>query len=581
MSLFETLEKLKTGLKAVEEAAQKVYPSHTISLASEALASAGLPLLVYGIVGGKDVGKTTLLNALIGSEVSREEFPGYIAEGTRKPVAYLHRDKQKIFADWMLERGLEATEYLCSLHDNSSLYNVVFLDMPDYDSVYPGHKEICQRLAGKLDRIVCVSIIGKELDRDLEDFLRQADRSERAWILVLNKYDAIPRPSKNPIERLKPDLLEGYRSLGLKDLTEQDIFVLSALQPDRHDFQTLRNRLLRLHPDEELARHKQNEALRQVAGALCKKRDAIGWDKDLERLETLLQGMEQNLRNLFSPEEIQKAERRLLAAGGPQARASAELLRVKVEGYALLPWVVKPLLPLIAWLGGRMTFSQNVGNDALFERIFTFQGRPPKTRITDTLYALTRNVLDLERRFEEGFRLFDEGSIEEAYGEFQGGLERTLKIELDRYIESMPPPGPLLRRLPIAIVGWFVILQPILERWLESAARNDHNATSNTIIQLLYQTVCMLSAGFWLQTLLTVVLVFALMTGWLYARAAREISQRTTLSIREWWADSKTAMLLAGKTLAAAVRKRDGLKDVAKKTAELLALLAEAEGKNP
>ena len=45
-------------------------------------------LFLYGIVGGKDVGKTSLINQLAGARISIDS--DILDEGTRKAVAYCH-----------------------------------------------------------------------------------------------------------------------------------------------------------------------------------------------------------------------------------------------------------------------------------------------------------------------------------------------------------------------------------------------------------------------------------------------------------------------------------------------------------
>ncbi len=47
------------------------------------------PLFLYGIVGGKDVGKTVFINQLAGAEISLDT--DILDEGTREAVGYYHQ----------------------------------------------------------------------------------------------------------------------------------------------------------------------------------------------------------------------------------------------------------------------------------------------------------------------------------------------------------------------------------------------------------------------------------------------------------------------------------------------------------
>ena len=567
----EFIDDLKTSLIGVENAAREVYPGRDIAFASEALEAASVPLLIYGIVGGKDVGKTSLMNALVGSEVSQQEFPGFISEGTRRPVIFLHEESEEKFLKWMDEQGFNASEYIVSKHVKQDLSNVVFIDLPDYDSGYPGHIEICNRLVGKLDRLICVSVIGKELDRDMETFLKRADRSEKAWIMILNKYDTIPRPGKNSIEKLRPDLLSGYKAMGLEEINEKDIFILSATNENQFDFPELKERLMRVHADEEIEKHKQEEALRQVALIIKNRRKETGWGEDLDRLNSLLEKVQANLKGLFTPDEISRAERRLKESGGPQRKAAEELLQHKAERFVLLSTLMKPFLPAVAWVGGWVAFRTDVQGEELFDRVFTFRGLGPKARIIDTLYSLTRDAGDLERRFENRFSLFDENSLEKAYSELQKSLERQIRIDLDQFIESSKLPGKIVSISPFFVALWFAILQPILEKMLSNRAdqiAKSGEAADITNISLVF--VQFLGALFWIKVIGATMLFFLLVVIVLYAHCARATSKRTVSAIREWWLSETTGEILTKQTLAPAFKKRDQLTNLEEKTAELM-----------
>ncbi|MHC4610777.1 MAG: GTPase domain-containing protein, partial [Planctomycetota bacterium] len=74
-------------LRSVNRRLSELLHQEPLPLAEGGAKSMEDPLWVWGIVGGKDVGKTTLINALAGAEVVS---PGCeVGEGTVGPAAYL------------------------------------------------------------------------------------------------------------------------------------------------------------------------------------------------------------------------------------------------------------------------------------------------------------------------------------------------------------------------------------------------------------------------------------------------------------------------------------------------------------
>ena len=87
-------------------------------------------LFLYGIVGGKDVGKTSMINQLAGAKISVDT--DILDEGTNVAVAYCHRkDHAKLEKRFALKSG-ERIRFVD--HDRKELENVVLIDLPDFDS---------------------------------------------------------------------------------------------------------------------------------------------------------------------------------------------------------------------------------------------------------------------------------------------------------------------------------------------------------------------------------------------------------------------------------------------------------------
>src|SRR5262245_3500691 len=89
---------------------------------------------LVGLIGGKDVGKSSLVNALAGQQISQETSFG---EGTHSVIAYAHRAAADELRQ-LLEREVPG-RYRIVTHNVGSLRRQVLLDLPDIDSHWAGH----------------------------------------------------------------------------------------------------------------------------------------------------------------------------------------------------------------------------------------------------------------------------------------------------------------------------------------------------------------------------------------------------------------------------------------------------------
>ncbi len=146
----------------------------------------GFPGDVYvlALVGGTGVGKSSVLNALAGEEVSparalrpTTEHPlAWVANGAREAVAPL--------MDWL---GVSRVVG----HDRTDLAGVAILDLPDVDSIRPDHRATVDALLPRIDAVAWVVDPEKYDDEVLHGYLRRAaSHADRMWF-VFNKTDRL------------------------------------------------------------------------------------------------------------------------------------------------------------------------------------------------------------------------------------------------------------------------------------------------------------------------------------------------------------------------------------------------------
>ena len=113
-----------------------------------------------GIIGGKDVGKSALVNALVGRDITAITSHG---PGTEIVVEYAHRSREPALRA-LLEREVPG-RYRIVLHEEPHLLRQVLLDLPDIDSHFKSHLEVTRAMLRHMLYPVWVQSVEKYADR--------------------------------------------------------------------------------------------------------------------------------------------------------------------------------------------------------------------------------------------------------------------------------------------------------------------------------------------------------------------------------------------------------------------------------
>ena len=137
--------------------------------------------LVVGLFGGTGVGKSSLLNRLASADIART---GVVRPTSMEITAYLHSDIQleQLPEHFLRERFSE------NRHGNDRFSNVMWVDMPDFDSAETENREQVLQWLPHIDLLIYV--VTPERYKDAEGWRMMLENGYRhAWLFVMNQWD--------------------------------------------------------------------------------------------------------------------------------------------------------------------------------------------------------------------------------------------------------------------------------------------------------------------------------------------------------------------------------------------------------
>lgn len=175
----------------------------------------GVDHTVVALAGGTGSGKSSTFN-----KISRLTFAdvGVKRPTTAKVTACSWSDDASALLDWLgVERERRITRAgELDAADEASLAGLVLLDLPDHDSVAPGHREVVDKVLPLVDLLVWVVDPQKYADDALHTgYLRDTPGMQASTVVVLNQIDTVPVGQR---ENLVNDVKRLLRDDGLEDV---------------------------------------------------------------------------------------------------------------------------------------------------------------------------------------------------------------------------------------------------------------------------------------------------------------------------------------------------------------------------
>jgi hypothetical protein len=161
--------------------------------------------VVAALAGGTGSGKSSLLNALADAKVAPT---GPLRPTTDEPLALLPANPEPGLVRLLDDLGIEQRV------EQESMSLMAVIDLPDFDSVDPGHVLSVQRLVPRVDAVIWVLDPEKYADAAVhKTWLAPLARYSATFLFVLNQVDRLPVSARDEVvadlcERLAADGIE-------------------------------------------------------------------------------------------------------------------------------------------------------------------------------------------------------------------------------------------------------------------------------------------------------------------------------------------------------------------------------------
>jgi hypothetical protein len=164
---------------------------------------------VLALAGGTGVGKSTLLNAIAGQEVSSASAR---RPTTAEPLAWIPAGRRGELAGLLTWLGVTHVRE----HGAGDLGELAVIDLPDFDSIAPEHRHRVDALLPRVDAVAWIVDPEKYKDEVIHgSYLRAFAPRLRHQLVVLNRSDLL---SPEDAMRVGDDMRTQLRSEGLADI---------------------------------------------------------------------------------------------------------------------------------------------------------------------------------------------------------------------------------------------------------------------------------------------------------------------------------------------------------------------------
>ncbi len=483
-------------------------------------------LFLYGIVGGKDVGKTALINQLAGSKISLDS--DFLDEGTREAVAYCHHQDAAALHRRLSVEAFARIQYVH--HDRNALKNVIIIDMPDFDSRFRSHIEDTRQLSRHLQGLIWVTTPRKYGDHELLSQLETIAQSHENYFIVMNKIDQLE--DKASLEAIKQEITTYLtKQCSKRNIPPPDpghFFLISALAPDQYEFNALRDRLIRHHSLEEIVQAKGKNLLSEFKKNLERMNAQYGLSERVAAIDRALEKTQELVSTEFSDEYYETVQRRIASLEAVRRRISGTLFAHKIGGWPILRLLFFPLAGIVSGFGGRLVFPKggHEWSDTTRE-LLRFQGCSASLRMQHIRVAIENSFPVLTKYFGDTPEF--SALLEEKFDHFLKGYEDHVT---DRLVKEVTLPGALKKISIYLPLLWFPFLQPLC---LHLAGIQTPVLSLSSLKDVYAVLISLFGASSLLVSLVFLILFYTVWLIVMYAESAHSVQKKGQEEFKNLW----------------------------------------------
>lgn len=525
-------------------------------LADDALVDTDRSFYLVGLIGGKDVGKSALVNALAGRNVTTSSSYG---PGTEGVIAYAHTSQVEALRE-LLEREVPG-QFRIVTHELPDLRRQVLLDLPDIDSHFASHLQVTRTMLRHMLYPVWIVSVEKYADRQPQQMLQKvaAGNAPNNFVFCLNKIDQLsgfrvqgsgPAADGNgraaepeAAKELRDDFASRLRrTLSLGDLPR--VYMISATNPGELDLPELRATLIK-QKSAQAVRQSQELAVRRQDRSLLSWLDGQQLSIRAQRLARLQEDAEELAAARIGGPLLEEVIPRLLDDPATRGAMTEEILTDRVARWPVVRLVHTVLSPLFTLIRGAT--SRNAAPLQTPQGLVDIAMRETGYSASDLVQTTFAQLRQSQPTFGELYshnRLWEQMSADAAAGELRRILGATVQRQHDaarqRFIRRPGWAAPVRCLLTIGAVLWFPFVQPILHGVLAPGMVSSARAFATLAVEVLGVNYLLSSCGF---------LILYFIALWL---ALRWNTQRRVVRLLNGWqatAQSDPSLSLASQTL--------------------------------
>jgi GTPase Era involved in 16S rRNA processing len=480
-------------------------------------------IYLVGLIGGKDVGKSSLVNALVGQQITPPTSHG---RGTERAIAYAHEDASDDVAR-LLERELPG-RFTIIVHHNDALRRQVLLDLPDIDSHYADHIQTTRRMLRHILYPIWIQSIEKYADLAPQQLLAKvaAGNDPANFLFTLNKIDQLL--SRESPEALR-ELQEDYARRIARTLTMSQrprVYLISATQPDQGDLPALQQMLAREKPAEMVGESRELAGRRRDRTLLAWL-DEQGLSDRGERLERLQREAEELLAERVGVPLLERVIPRLSDDPGLRLAIIEPAVQKRLSRWPIVNILDSALSPLVSLVRVNVSRTSSGSAGRALDAYLEPEGRTIASLVQSAFAQLHQTHPPIGELYRIN-KLWDDLPSNTAAGELRRRIDATHDRQRDAIMQRIGGRygviAPLFRwLLTYGAILWFPFVQPILEAWLRGGL-------ATTARELLLLGVQMMSVTYLLSNVTFLLIWFAAL--WLILRFGTQ--RRASRSLERW-----------------------------------------------